>query len=393
MSFRAAILMGASLLVGTAHADEADLQKQLLDAIRSRDVAAVRAALQAGADPGKPGEFGRTPLHLAVAESSEATELLLERGANPDAVDGDGRVPLHLAHARTAALLLKFKANLLVLDRQGNTALHTAAEADAWMCKLLIEAGLPVDARNNSGLTPLHFAALEGNRNTAEYLLGKGADINAKTLSAYSYKWTYIAWDVQGMEQQVAAGSTPVSIARDGHRRSKWVTGRYKDLAEYLVSRGAVESRMPAILRWLGVASPVAFVAFFWVIFHVDARLRGWDDLANRYPARDVPVAVKTSQDGFIGRVGMIQTRRMLRAAVTPSGLYLAMPGWVMAAHPPLMIPWSALRVESCRSGPTGERWLDLRTGAPESGRIQLKGGVASHVLDRIPADRRAACG
>ncbi len=162
MSIRAWILLGAAFFMSTAHAAVDDLQTQLLDAIRARDVAAVRAALDAGADPNSPAEFARTPLHLAVRESTEATELLLSRGANPNAADGDGRTPLHLANGDSAALLLKHKANFLALDSKGNSALHTAAESDVAMCKLLIEMGMPTDVRNNSGLSPLHFAALEG---------------------------------------------------------------------------------------------------------------------------------------------------------------------------------------------------------------------------------------
>jgi hypothetical protein len=394
MRLRTFLLIGMTLCMGTAAGAPADdLQTQLLNAIRARDAAAVAAALDAGADANKPGEFARTPLHLAARESAKATEVLLTRGAKPNVVDEDGRTPLHLAYSDSAELLLRFKADPFMLDRQGSSALHTAAEGDAWMCKFLIEAGVPVDARNNSGLTPLHFAALEGDRNTAEFLLGKGADVNARTLAPYSYKWTYIAWDVRGMELQVRAGSTPLSIARERHRSSKWTTSRYREFEKLLVEKGAKADRKPAALKWLGLGSPVAFVAFFWMIFHVDARLRGWDDLAARYSSSGPePGSVFKSQDGFIGRVGVVQTKRMLRAAVTPTGLYLAMPRWVVAAHPPLLIPWSQLRVESCRRGPTGQPWLDLRAGMPETGRILLRSGIASSVLEKLSAGRPGEC-
>jgi hypothetical protein len=394
MSVRAFLfLIWMTLGMSTAFGASADLQKQLLEAIRARDPAAVRVALDAGADPNSRGDFARTPLHLAARESAEATEILLSRGANPNVADGDGRTPLHLAYAKAAEFLLGSKADLLALDRQGNSALHTAAESDAWMCRLLVEAGLPVDARNNSGLTPLHFAALQGNRNTAEFLLARGADVNARTLAPYSFKWTYIAWDVLGMEEHVRTGSTPLAIVREKHRGSKWVTGRYRELDKFLIEKGASEDRKPAVLKWLGFGSPVAFVAFFWMIFHFDARLRGWDDLAARFESRGpTPASMFTSQDGFVGRVGMVQTKRMLRAAATPAGLYLAMPRWVVAAHPPLMIPWSQLRVESCRRGPTGQPWLDLKAGIPEAGRISLSGGIASSVLEKLSPGQNGEC-
>ncbi len=263
------------------------------------------------------------------------------------------------------------------------------------MCRLLIDAGLPTDVRNNSGLSPLHFAALEGNRNTAECLLSRGADVNARTLGPYSYKWTYIAWDVRGMEYSVPAGSTPVSIAREKHRASKWTTSRYGELADYLVSKGATEARTRPILQGLTFLSPILIVPFFWLIFHFDARLRGWDELAARFQARDdTPVNWRTGQDGAVGRVGLIQTRRMLRAAVTPEGLYLAMPRWVRAAHPPLLVPWSNLRVSSCAAGLTGEPRVELEAATSSTSRhfIVLRGGVAADVIGRFQADSGVAC-
>ncbi len=148
--------------------------------------------------------------------------------------------------------------------------------------------------------------------------MSKGADVNARTLGPYQYKWTYIAWDVQGMEYPVPANSTPVSIAREKHRVSKWNTSRYDELANFLVTKGATERRVPAILRLLPILSPVMFIGFFWIIFQLDAKLRGWDELAARYQARGpAPAALTTGQDGAVGRVGLIQLRRML-----PRGCY-----------------------------------------------------------------------
>jgi hypothetical protein len=379
--------------MSTAQAAADDLQTQLLKGIQDRDVAAVRAALEKGADPNRPGEFGRTPLHEAAKESAEAVELLLAGGAKPNPLDGDGRTPLHLAYSDSAAALLRHKADFLILDKKGNSALHTAAEADARMCRLLVEAGIPVDARNNSGLTPLHFAALQANKSAADYLLSKGADINAQTLASYSYKWTYVGWDVLGMEEAVPARSSALTIARAKHRRSKWTTQRYDEFAKFLLSRGAIERRLGGAPRWLLVASPLAFAGFFWGLFHLDAKLRGWDDLAEHFPARVTPTAgIRTDQDGAVGRIGTLQLKKMLRAAATPDGLYLAMPRWVLAAHPPLLIPWSRLQLESCTTGPAGGQWLQLKVAAPVTGRITLRGGIATSVLEKVPRSNGTAC-
>lgn len=374
-------LVCAFAVVPAMNANAADTQQQLLDAIDHRDPAAARAALDAGADPNRAGDFARTPLHEAAAGSAEIVELLIARGAKLNPLDGDGRTPLHLAHADAARALLAHKADFLILDKNGNSALHTAAEESALVCGMLIDAGLPVDARNTAGLTPLHFAALQGNLGAAQYLLSRGADVDARTLAPYSYKWTYIAWDVKGMEQAVPANSTPLSLALSGHERTRWSSGRYNSLVELLRSQGAQQRPSSPKLWWLA-ASPVGFVVLFYLLFHLDAYLRDWTPLAARFAAAGTPASVDAHQDGAVGRIGTIRTRKMLRAAATDEGLYIAMPGWVVAGHPPLQIPWSQLRLESCTRGIAGLR-LRLRAVDPAVP-IYLNDGVAEQVLTRF---------
>ena len=224
---------------------EPGVQEALLAAIAARDLDAARAAVARGADLNAPGSFQRTPLHAAArGVDTRLLEWMLAKGANPNARDGDGRTPLYLANVESAPVLLRHQADLGLTDRQGNTALHIAAEASRGMCRLLVQAGVPVNARNISGLTPLHFAVLAGKVPVVEQLVDLGADVNAKTLAEYSYKPSFVAWDVQGMERGVPAGATPISLARQLHRQNRWVQGSlYANLAEYLISKGAVETK------------------------------------------------------------------------------------------------------------------------------------------------------
>ena len=46
--------------------------------------------------------------------------------------------------------------------------------------ELLIAKGADVNTMTNTGLTPLHVAALKGHMEIAELLIAKGADVNAK---------------------------------------------------------------------------------------------------------------------------------------------------------------------------------------------------------------------
>ncbi|MBI5397140.1 MAG: ankyrin repeat domain-containing protein [Verrucomicrobia bacterium] len=63
----------------------------------------------------------------------------------------------------------------------GRTLLHFAASSGSpVLVELLLARGMPVDARDNFGITPLHVAAAKGNVDVAEALVRHGAEVNAR---------------------------------------------------------------------------------------------------------------------------------------------------------------------------------------------------------------------
>jgi ankyrin repeat protein len=141
-------------------------------------VEALRAILSAGADVNAQNEFGATPLMWAVAEP-EKVRLLVAAKADVNAKSKMGRSALYLAAANdgssaTVRYLLEHGAKV-----EGEALVAAVRANDLASVKALVEKGAPIDGRDNLGRTPLMLAAGNGNLKAIEFLLAKGADVNA----------------------------------------------------------------------------------------------------------------------------------------------------------------------------------------------------------------------
>ncbi len=138
-----------------------------------------------------------TPLLGAVQlQSTKLVKRLIQKGANVNAEVGQqGLTALEQAttfnHVDLAELLIQNGAKVNCKNMHGMTPLHhassrlIAADNDQWskldMVKFLIEkGGASINTRNRDKMTPLHFAAMFKEFEMMEYLLSKGADVNAK---------------------------------------------------------------------------------------------------------------------------------------------------------------------------------------------------------------------
>ena len=133
----------------------------------------------------------------------------------------------------------------LGVREDGWTCLMTAAvNGHLDICRLLIDKGAQVEAKNISGWTPLHFAAFGGYVEIVRLLCDRGADIEARTTGGsrplqYAAYYGYISVVKELIEKRNAEinarddrGWTALTYARSGDRH---------DIVAYLVSRSGIE--------------------------------------------------------------------------------------------------------------------------------------------------------
>lgn len=204
-----------ALLTGGAdvNAPEADGATALHWAVYDDDAEMVGVLLAAGAKAGASNDLAITPLHLAAANGNAAiVQRLLERGANPNAASETGVTPImEAARSGSAAAVTALAARGADVNAReagrGQTALMwAAARGHAAAVRALLDAHADVGARTKvrpltamldrgpsrtvktsmqdarridaGGSTALHFAAQNGDVESAAALLAKGAAVN-----------------------------------------------------------------------------------------------------------------------------------------------------------------------------------------------------------------------
>jgi ankyrin repeat protein len=118
---------------------------------------------------------------------SSRSGMLSEADADVDATDQKGKTPLHLAAKRgdkaSILLLVKKRANVNAIDKEGNTPLLDLASCEARpfrsTVKFLVQSGAKVGMADNYGNTPLSKALSRGYFNISEFLLQNGAQVDS----------------------------------------------------------------------------------------------------------------------------------------------------------------------------------------------------------------------
>ncbi len=150
-----------------------------------------------------------TPLHYAVelyhrllqnrasreeiANAKEIIQALIcqhpEYGTNINIKDQDGRTPLHYATLYGLQDIANIfigtdHCNYTLQDTQRMTPLHYAVRSNSNdVLEVIVgkeSIAQNIDIIGDKGLTPLHLAAIYGNKEAAEFLIGNNANVNAQ---------------------------------------------------------------------------------------------------------------------------------------------------------------------------------------------------------------------
>jgi uncharacterized protein len=185
-------------------------------AVRADDLETAKTLIRSGANVSAANRDGATPLLLASINGNAAMlEELLKAGANPNTPltkFGDTALMMTARTGKTDALkvLLDHKADVNAKESWGDTTalMWAVSEHHPAAAKVLLDAGANVNARSkfvpsttgrgfegttpaeakpgqpaeeHAGglLTPLMFAAREGDLESAKVLVAAGADVNA----------------------------------------------------------------------------------------------------------------------------------------------------------------------------------------------------------------------
>lgn len=164
----------------------------LHEAVLNGEAAGVRYLLKKGADPNASNRAGLTPLMLAVSDLEKLT-LLLEAGANVNAISAEGKSALLLAAAQKRALpsvklLLRKGAQVNQQDKRGGTALLMAARnGDVETLQLLLERGADPHVIWKEGSVPpenganaLDLASYSQNAAAVKLLLARGVSLDKR---------------------------------------------------------------------------------------------------------------------------------------------------------------------------------------------------------------------
>ena len=201
---------------------------------------ATSLLLANGADINAKDKLGSTPLYMAARnDRKDIVELLLSKGAIISEKSYQETTALHAAsmrgHKDVVEFLLNKEADANARQWSRWTALHYAARAgNNDMVDLLISKNADVNAKNIRGETPVHLAVVQNHKDTVKLLVSKGAEISTIQLAAFIGNITEVNGFIdKGISVNAQDGYwlTPLHAAAGAGKRGA---------TEFLISKGAL---------------------------------------------------------------------------------------------------------------------------------------------------------
>ncbi|XP_068687147.1 B-cell lymphoma 3 protein homolog isoform X3 [Montipora foliosa] len=193
-------------------------------------------------------EDGDTFLHIAIVQEDQPlTDFFIQRmkARGVDIYNKLRQTPLHLAvithQIHMVRKLIESGADVNLMDRHGQTALHLACQDNDVNCVYAMRdvtrinsvAEIQLELKNskaveekmiyaepgnfneedsNSGRTPLHHAVEADNYSVTEYLISRGADVNKVTFAGNTPLHTASGRDMENMVKLLLAHGANVNI-------------------------------------------------------------------------------------------------------------------------------------------------------------------------------------
>ncbi len=221
----------------------------LVEAVRTGDAAAIKAALSATRDVNVGSVDGTTALHWAARRGDASTlTALLQRGAKVDASNRYGVTALRAAAEQgslpVVEALLKAGADANAIRKEsGDSPLMIAARAGhAPVVRALIAKGAKVDlVEPLRKQTALMWAAAEHHPETVKVLVEAGADTKALSTKKISpLMFAIRAGDIESTRILLDTGIDVKEPAADGtHMLALAMINAHYALAKFLLERGA----------------------------------------------------------------------------------------------------------------------------------------------------------
>jgi ankyrin repeat protein len=168
---------------------------------------------------------------------------LLNRGMDVNTSDIEGNTLLMLAvrenHPELVDLFILQRAKINARNMHGDSALRLAAyEGRLAIVKRLVEAGAQIEME---GWTPLIYATFNGHGEVVEFLLTKGADINAVSESGMSALMAAARGGYADIAKRLVALGADIDLKdSNGRTALDWATRAHNtNIADFLSGQGA----------------------------------------------------------------------------------------------------------------------------------------------------------